>query len=348
MLHDPAFKSIVAEVDASPEIYRPSRFWDHLNSVNTQWLDDLGLANFKRTVAQNYYNWLIVSRRDPQFRAVVRQWLRSPTLRPLLTRMDPPEMLRTLIGLEDHFSRPARLVYRLFVAMLWDVAARDDLLGLTGRLEEPLLGNPIHIVSQGRRISQDLANSIRERSAVARWGLPGRSNRLLVAELGAGYGRLGHVFLSDPTCRYFIFDIPPALYVSQWYLSRLFPERKVFTFRHFDRFDAVAAELEDADIAFLTPNQMAMFPDGTFDVTVSISTLPEMSPAQISNYLAELSRLSHGTIYLKQWRQWFNDKDNFEFTYDRLVLPANWELRHDGQDIVQPLFQERIWTRRGA
>src|SRR5215218_6686446 len=118
MLHTPLFKAIVAEIDASPEIYKPSRFWDHLNSVNTQWLDELGIANFKRTVAQNYYNWLIVSRRDPQFRAVLREWLRSPSLRPLRTRMHRPEMLRTTDGLERQFSTAARLVYQLFVAML--------------------------------------------------------------------------------------------------------------------------------------------------------------------------------------------------------------------------------------
>jgi len=348
MLHDPLFKAIVAEVEGSPEIYRPSRFWDHLNSINTQWLEDLGLANFKRTVAQNYYNWLIVSRKDPQFLRVARAWLRAPSLRPLLSRMDSPEMLRTTNGVEAQFSLPARLLYRAFVSMLWDLAGQDDLLGLTNQLEEPLLGNPIKIVSQGRRISQDLSNSILERNAVARWGLRAAPGRPRVAELGAGYGRVAHAFLADPSCRYFIFDIPPALFVSHWYLSRLFPDRKIFSFRHFDRFADIAAELEQADIAFLTPNQMALFPDRFFDVVLSISTLPEMAPAQISNYLLQMARLSRGTIFLKQWRKWFNDRDGFEFTTDQLVLPDGWELRHDQQDAVQPYFQQRLWTLRGA
>ena len=90
---------------------------------------------------------------------------------------------------------------------------------------------------------------------------------------------------------------------------------------------------------------MALFPDGFFDVVLSISTLPEMSPAQISNYLMQVARLSSGTIYLKQWRDWFNDRDGFRFTSDQLVLPAGWDLRHDRQDVVQPFFQERLWTR---
>jgi putative sugar O-methyltransferase len=345
LLQDPTFKAMVAEIGASPDLYKPSRFWDDLNPVNTGWLNEFGLENFKRTVSQNYFNWLIVSHRDVQFRAAAREWLRRPTLRPLLTRMESPELLRTVIGLENAFGKRAQLTYCLFVAMLWDVTSRHDPLGLTKKLEEPTLGTPLGIVSAGRRISQDLANSIREYNAIARWSAGRAGKRTAIAELGAGYGRLAHVALTNPNNRYFVFDIPPALFVSQWYLSRLFPDRKVFSFRHFESFESVAAELEASDIVFATPNQMALFPERYFDVFASISTLPEMSLAQISNYLTLIARLTARTVYLKQWRQWTNEKDKFDFSYDHLVLPPEWNLRRDATDIIQPLFQERIWTR---
>ncbi len=334
---------MIDEVDASPALYRPSRFWDDLNSINAQWLDEFGLENFKRTVAQNYFNWLVVAHQDPQFRAVLGAWLRRPALRPLLTRMPDPGLLRTTIGLERRFGIPQRLVYRLFVGMLWEVAVRDDRLGLTSRLEEPALGNPIDTWSGTRRISQDLANSIRECNAVTDWCGPGRGS--VVAELGAGYGRLAFVFLAGASVRYVIFDIPPALHVAQWYLTRLFPERRAFRFRRFLAFSEIEGELAQSDVAFFTPNQMALFPDGYFDVFLSISTLPEMSQDQIANYLAAMSRLARRGIYLKQWRRWFNDKDGFEFTYDGLTIPSPWTLRLDRPDAVQPLFQERAWTR---
>lgn len=347
-MNDPSFLAMAAEVEASSALYKPSRFWDSLNTVNAQWLGTFGLENFKRTVAQNYFNWMVAIPQDPQFRAAFARWIRRPTTRPLRTRMTRPDLLRTTIGLEDRLTPFRWLVYRTFVAMLWDLTSREDRLGLSDRLEEPGLGNPIEIVSRGKRISQDLANSIRECNTVWERCDAGRTPRPVVAELGAGYGRLGQVFLSGTPARYFIFDIPPALHVSQWYLGKLFPERKVFAFRHFDRFEDVRAEVEAADVAFFTPNQLPLLPERSVDVFLSISTLPEMALAQISNYLGLISRTARRGVYLKQWRKWFNDKDGYEFTYDRLVLPEDWRMVLDRPDAIQPLFQERAWVRPGA
>jgi putative sugar O-methyltransferase len=347
MIADPEFRAMVAEIEASPALYRPSRFWEVLGSSDRSWLGELGLENFKRTVAQNYFNWMVTNRHDDMFRTALSLWVKRPTLRPLFTRMEEPEVLRTLWGLEREFTPKKQRVYRRYVAMLWDLAAREDRLGLTRALEEPSLGNPIGIRSRGKPISQDLANSIRECNTVFERCLPKDSRRPLVGELGAGYGRVGHVFAQGTGARYFIFDIPPALFVSQWYLTKLFPDRKVFAFRHFDRFEDVEQELAAADLAFFTPNQLVHFPDRTFDAFLTISTLPEMAPAQITNYLSLMGKLARHGVYVKQWRKWFNDKDGFEFTAEMLKLPEEWRMTLDRADAVQPAFQERAWTRAG-
>ena len=41
----------------------------------------------------------------------------------------------------------------------------NDPLGLMNTLEEPLAGNPIYIRSGGRRLTQDLCNSVHEFSS---------------------------------------------------------------------------------------------------------------------------------------------------------------------------------------
>jgi len=348
VVQDPDFRSMVAEVEASPALYRPSRFWDPLNTLNLQWLDEFGLENFKRTISQNYFNWMVVTPLDGQFRAVLKQWMRRPHARSLRTRMGEVGLLRAF-GPELSFGRFQRFIYRLFVSMQWEVAAREDHLGLRARLEEPVLGTPFDIRTiEGRRISQDLSNSIRECNVVDRWCAPLTTGSPIVAELGAGYGRLASVFLAGTKAKYFIFDIPPALYVSQWYLTRLFPERKAFRFRHFDSFGEIEAELERSDVAFFTPNQLTMFPDRYFDVFLSISTLPEMSLEQIANYLSATSRLARRGVYLKQWRKVVNRQDGYQFDYKTLTLPAPWTMCLDRRDAVQPRFQERAWTRRSG
>jgi putative sugar O-methyltransferase len=343
---DPVFTSMIAEVRASLPLYRPSSFWDPLNALNEQWLATYGLERFKRTLSQVYFNWVVVAWSDPQFRAALRRWLRHPSIRPFFTSIRDLDFRSPWFSAK--FGLKSKLTYRLFVSMNWELLRLEDHLKLRERLEEPELGSPIEIRSGGKRISQDLINSIRECNAVDQFCAPLAAGRPAIAELGAGYGRVGGVLLGGTSARYFVFDIPPALYVSQWYLTNLYPQRRAFVFRHFDRFEDVRAELEQCDVGFFTPSQLALFPDGYFDAFVSISTLPEMTLEQIANYLAQMARLARRGVYLKQWRQVANPADGYQFSYESLQLPAPWTLCLDRPDAVQPLFQERAWNRTGA
>jgi hypothetical protein len=115
---------------------------------------------------------------------------------------------------------------------------------------EPTLGNPIRVRRNGRMISQDIVNSLRERNALLAAIEADDGTRFMAAELGAGYGRLGYLLLKTTQCRYFVFDIPPALYVSQWYLTTYFPERRAFRFRRFERFEEVRLSFGCSDAAF--------------------------------------------------------------------------------------------------
>jgi putative sugar O-methyltransferase len=352
---------MVAEVAGSSDLYRPSKFWLDLNDINQAMLDELGLDNLKRTLAQNYFNWMVTSKHDPQFRAVRKLWRRHPSIQPYLNRLEVPSLLKTLqpylvnlknrsmpagaMGSEPKLGPRELRIYKLFVGMLWEYTMQQDWSGIGGRTIEPTLGNPIGLFRKDRLITQDLANSIREYNAILTddKSLAGKTKR--VAELGAGYGRLGHVFLSEGKTKYFIFDIPPALYVSQWYLSGAHPDRKVFAFRHFDRFSDVTKELEQADIAFFTPNQLEFFPERFFDVFASISTLPEMAVSQIANYLRQAERIAGRYIYLKQWNNWENPADGHRVTRDGMKLGSDWLSVFDRNDAVQPSFFERLSRR---
>lgn len=359
-----ALRAMVAETAASSDLYRPSRFWKDLNQINQTMLDELGLDNLKRTLAQNYFNWLITNKRDPQYQAVRRLWVRHPTLQPYFNKFEMPSLLRTLqpylnklenssvplaaMGLEPRIGAREMRVYKLFVGMLWEYTLRQDWSKISDSTIEPLVGNPIGLFRRGKLISQDLANSIREYNAILSDCKELAQKPKRVAELGAGYGRLGHVFLSDNRTKYFIFDIPPALYVSQWYLSTAHPERKVFRFRRFENFSQVIDELDQCDMAFFTPNQIEHFPDGFFDIFASISTLPEMSTDQIENYLRQAQRLARKYVYLKQWLEWENPADNHRVSTDTMKLGPDWMPILDRRDAIQSLFFERLWRRKSA
>src|SRR5262245_11584567 len=78
-------------------------FWHDLNDKNRRMLEEEGLADFKRTVSQNYFNWLITDRKSDLFRHAFRQWCRRPNLLPLLTAGGNPAFAA------QHGRRPRRI-----------------------------------------------------------------------------------------------------------------------------------------------------------------------------------------------------------------------------------------------
>ena len=129
--------------------------WTHLGALNRQQLERGGLDHFKRSVNQNYFNWLPQSLSNNQVRRVLRRWLRRPSLRPLLARMAPLGALEGFAHDRPLDDRVSRLVYKLYVALLWDLARREDRAGLIDHLSEPLEGDPIRIRYRGRFVSED-------------------------------------------------------------------------------------------------------------------------------------------------------------------------------------------------
>jgi putative sugar O-methyltransferase len=363
------FYEMVAEVEKGSPLYRPSRFWKDLNEINSTMLRKHGLENFKRTVAQNYFNWMVISEDDPQYRSVRKLCPDAESLRNHL-RLERPKLLRTTVGLEERAGGPGLEIYKhwpveafprsllenlgpndweiykLFVGMLWEYSVQQDWAGIGKGAVEPLVGNPIRLFLRGKLISQDLANSVREYNAILCDARQLVSTPKRVAELGAGYGRLAHVFLSDNHTKYYIFDIPPALYVSQWYLSAAHPDKRIFRFRHFDNAADILQELAECDVGFFTPNQIEFFPEGFFDIFASISTLPEMTREQIDNYLRQAERVTGVYVYLKQWLEWENPLDRHLVTANTIRLSENWTPVFDRPDAIQTAFFERLWRRK--
>jgi putative sugar O-methyltransferase len=329
----------------APEIYQPGDFWDELIAANLEMLQTHGIANFKRTVSNNYYNWLVTSLRDPQIKRAIRHWLQRPTLSPLLSRLEEkPEGLRTTDRAQPYaLSRGASWRYKFFVGAAWETARQCDTWGLTERLSEPEIGNPIRIRSRGRLISQDLANSIVEFMCVARSGIVSEGCR--VAEIGAGYGRLAYVFAEACPMTYCIFDIPPALGVAQEYLTSVFGAERIVPYTAGSDFSAVEPRLRPGMVAFFTPNQLEMFPDGWFDCTQTISTLPEMPAEQSRHYLALMSAKSRRALFLKQWKRWRNSADGVELTEQQYGFPEPWRLTFRREDPIQPAFFNQLWLR---
>lgn len=336
-------QEMLAELATAPE-FLPSAFWADIAQKNKTMLDEDGISRFKRTLSNNYFNWPVTVPYHPYFVWSLLTWLWRPRMSVFSAEVEDKITMRLAnVGSPLVLSCLQRQIYKTYVCFVWNRMLSFDRLRLSERIEEPLVGCPVLIKVDGRLISQDLANSIVEANLILPvvTGLP----RPRFAEIGAGYGRLAHVVSAVSSSTYCIFDIPPALQVSEWYLRQALPGKRVFAFRSFHRFSDIEHELQAADVAFFTSNQLAKFPDRWFDVTSTISTLPEMTERQANLFLSLMQVKTERGIFLKQWKSWGNRKDGFRLQRNDYVLNDDWRLYVDRTDPLVPAFFNRLWKR---
>jgi putative sugar O-methyltransferase len=334
----PALASMLNTLRGADEIYRPSPFWEKLATEHIAQLEKNGFENFKRTINLRYFNWGLLGIFAQHVMPLAFWWLKSGRGNPLSARIADQGSSDSIYGTLG--SR----VYATHVALLYQRVLADDTKGVFSRCSESPIGNPIRVqLDPNTIVTQDLCNSVHEYlRATFSTDTPKR-----VMEIGAGYGRLATVFLdASPGTKYWIVDIPPALYVSQRYLSEVYPDKKIFRFRPFDRFSDVEQEVNDSDICFFLSNQIEMLPDKSVDVSLCVSNLHEMTRAQIVHYFQQIDRLTSGTFYTKQWMRSIARENGFSISQNEYPVMPHWTERFNARHPLQSWFFEAAYDIR--
>lgn len=344
----------------SNSMYVPGDFWNSVGQHHINLLEAYGLENFKRTVSHHYQNWLMCSREDSQVQELFNKIPEIVSPQPWLNVIEIPDYVGlhqiniNTIGEKtaNTFENPEyalaefknRETYRISVGLLWEYVKSQDADNILDQFEESEIGNPIKISRNGKLISSDIAHSVRERNIILKeLNLDGNEG-LVVGELGAGHGRLAEVFGKSTNYRHFIFDITPTIYVSQWYIKNLFPDEKIFEFRHFDDFEEVREELASCRFAFFTSNQIEKIPNDYFDLFINMNSLAEMQLRQIENFLAHIDRLTTQSFFSRQQFLNYNPVEKVELTKVNYSLPeTNWNLILDKVDDIYPEYFNQIW-----
>lgn len=350
-------KSMLAAIDSmnneikSQPIYVPGEFWNTVGKFHVQILEQYGIENFKRTVSHHYQNWFMCSQNDPQVRQLFKTWPTHLASEPWFNIIEIPDH----IGLcpDNDFKTPSypladaekREIYRVAVGLLWEFVKNDDSNNVLEQLTESEIGNPIRIWRKGRLISSDIAHSVRERNMLLEALSLSGNEGFTVGELGAGHGRLAEIFGRTTNFRHFIFDITPALFVSQWYIKALFPNEKIFEFRHFDDFAEIRDELHECRFAFFTSNQIEKIPNDYFNIFINMNSLAEMRLDQIQNFLHHIDRLASGAFLSRQQQYSVNPVEGVPLSKAEFSMPDRWQLIVDKEDDIYPLFFNQIWKR---
>ncbi len=325
--------------DATSEV-KPSRYWEELNKMNLAQLKQEGFDNFKRTIALNYFTWARIFPWDSQIIYLCKKVGIAATLR---------SMGKTFrfCGARYFPNALQSFSYGLLTYLLWEYILRGEhsleLLGLC----EPELGGPPMVTPRKRmRVSQDLGNSLLEYESFEE-GFPA-DEQGTVLELGGGYGRNAFVILKlRPRVRYVAVDIPPALWVAQEYLSRLFPSRSIFRYREFKAFEEVADKYAQSDLIFLLSSQLAALPAGSIDLILNISSLHEMRKEQIDYYFREFDRVLKpgGHVYIKEWKEAKVLFENVTHREEDYPCPRDWTKIVSRTAAVQTRFFEALYRK---
>jgi putative sugar O-methyltransferase len=318
-VEDEMLREMMISLIHSPKIYHPSRFWLYFMLYNAFQIDTHGLINFKRTANNNYFTWTGDIHVEEQTYALERL-------------SDNSEKLNVISVKPLEFSQERWDKYTRFLVALYRYTKACDRCSILQKIEEPELGNPIHLSIDGRRISQDLCHTVIELNAILPHIGKASDEAFTVYELGAGHGRIGRALISlFPNARYVVIDIPPALYVSQWYLSSLFEKESVFTFRNFFRYEQIAQEFESSRLAFLLPHQAATLPSKSSDLFINVCSIQEMTRAHVNLWFSEINRLCKGQFYTKQYIEHMNHVDGFSLNKADYPVGENWSVNFDRQ-----------------
>jgi putative sugar O-methyltransferase len=340
--------AMFSSLESGEILSRPSKYWVELNKMNLAQLQKHGYENFKRTIALNYFTFVRILPWDSQFRFLLKR---------LPIRASLACLKKSLLARKHEyfsvFNRIQSLLHNFLTFASWEYTrgAVSDAALLA--LREPEDGHPAETRdSSGALVSQDLANSILEVSAIG----PTLARGSIVLELGAGYGRDAYVILArNPGIKYVIVDIPPALWVAETYLRRQFPNHRVFRYREFASFEDIEREFNECDIAFFLSTQITGLPDGLFDLAVNISSLHEMRPEQIAFYFSQFDRLlkDGGQFYFKAWKRSALPFENIVNRREDYPIPVSWICEFSRDAPIQTRFFEAsyrksIRTKHGA
>ena len=112
----------------------------------------------------------------------------------------------------------------------------------------------------------------------------------VIADLGGGYGRLAYYILKDLKKFTFIdFDIPETLCLASYFLSKSFPNKKIFYYGQ-QKFEETL--LKEYDLFLLPCWEIEKIKNDSIDVIVNKNSLGEMEPETAYNYIDQIHKTS--------------------------------------------------------
>lgn len=160
----------------------------------------------------------------------------------------------------------------------------------------------------------------------------------VVADLGAGWGRIGYLLLQiNKKISYNIFDIPHILLISQEYLkdkinANVYEYEKNRNILNFDK-DFL---LNEPGIRFHLSCNLEKFSDKSIDVFINVASFQEMSLGQVVSYFNIIDKKS---IYFYTQQRY----EALEMNHSKYPYMEKWDKLFDRDITFYPLWFESMF-----
>jgi putative sugar O-methyltransferase len=199
-------------------------------------------------------------------------------------------------------------------------------------------GTPLTI--DGRRVSADLLFSVYDFYNLYELEPAVASDALIVGDLGAGWGRLGHLLLQvNPRIRYVIFDIPESLLLSASYLPQLLPGAEHSRYAETRAAGSFTRDtLMGKALWFLASQDLRKLSANALDLMVNVASFQEMKAAQVNRYLEIFDDVVlGGHVYLR------NEYIGGASRIDEYRFPEGWLRKFSRDAAYSAQFHEGGW-----
>lgn len=157
------------------------------------------------------------------------------------------------------------------------------------------------------------------------------TKKVIVADLGAGWGRIGYALKQiNPKCSYIAIDLPEPLLISSERLPQLLPNEEVFDYKYIKELTSIGInQLKKGGLWFCGTQDINKFEDGSIDIFINVASFQEMTKTQVNSYLKIIDKKVKGIFYSQQYWQNKELKKNYNVVgeINEYNYPKNWKKR---------------------
>tara|TARA_Y100000589_G_scaffold324047_1_gene359569 strand:+ start:1683 stop:2642 length:960 start_codon:yes stop_codon:yes gene_type:complete len=221
---------------------------------------------------------------------------------------------------------PGNRVYYYFACnFYYNNIKKRDKFGILRKLKknQNSISPDVEVIIDDLIITWDILNAIHQIISIAEIDESFLSKKKIFLDLGAGWGRIGHLLVRiNPKIIYVAADLPESLLISQNYLPKTLPsDTKIFSYKQ----NRLKLDFKDSGIYFIGSHHLEKVRCKTIDFLVNIASFQEMKNQQVKRYFSDFDRIVNGIFYTKQIRS-SNYKDGFKVSGDNLYpYPKNWK-----------------------